>query len=67
VPDARAAIEHLARVFLAGFQIPADATCEQVWRHVEQEFRRLAKTLPPAEAAMLEAAVRRVIDQSPRS
>ena len=63
MPDAPTAIEHLARVFLSGFQIPADATAEEVWRYVEPEFRRLAGTLPENEAATLEEVVRQLIDE----
>jgi hypothetical protein len=63
VADDQPAIEHLARVFLAGFQIAADAQPEDVWRHVDAEFRRLAATLPDDEAQAFERAVRRLIDQ----
>jgi hypothetical protein len=63
VADSKAAIEHLASVFLSGFQIPPDATPAEVWRYVESEFRLLAATLPDSEAAALEAAVRRRIDE----
>lgn len=63
MPDAPTAIEHLARVFLSGFQIPADATADEVWRYLEPEFRRLAATLPPDEAATLEEVVRQLIDE----
>jgi hypothetical protein len=61
VPDAQSAIEHLARVFLAGFQIPANATADDVWALVVAEFRRLAVTLPDDEADAFETSVRRLI------
>ncbi len=63
VADDQPAIEHLARVFLAGFQIAADASPDDVWHHVEAEFRRLAATLPDDEAQAFEAAMRRLIGQ----
>jgi hypothetical protein len=62
MPAGSAAIERLARVFLAGFQLPADAGADEVWRHVESELRRLAGTLPADEAAALAQSVRTLID-----
>jgi hypothetical protein len=62
VADDQPAIEHLARVFLSGFQIPADTPPDDVWRYVEAESHRLAGTLPDDEAAAFEVAVRRLID-----
>jgi hypothetical protein len=62
MPAGSAVIEHLARVFLAGFQMPADMPAEEVWRYVAADLQRLAATLPPDEAAALAQSVRALID-----
>lgn len=54
-------LEHLAKVFLAGFRLDSEASQEAIWKHIRPEFEAIAGTLREEEAVEFRRIVDRLI------